>query len=199
MIEIFYLNNNSNKKLIFLFITEPYIKIIQSAKQLFDMYGTIAGLIFTMMVIGFIPNFAMSVASFVIAGQSTNITCDGSMMPLPIWLNVNAAVTMAFCTIIIIFIIALLVSVFKLMENDSDDEMVVGIIASFMLIFYVTIVIFTFFLLAWNIVGAVSLFRDSMDCLNQAKPLWAMVLACLIFQWISMFTNWCSGKSKKKE
>jgi hypothetical protein len=44
------------------------------------------------------------------------------------------------------------------------------------------------FMFAWNIVGAVALFRDSPACANEAYPLWAMCLAVLIIQWIGMVT-----------
>jgi hypothetical protein len=42
---------------------------------------------------------------------------------------------------------------------------------------------------AWNIVGAVALFRDGMDCQSLAYPLWAMALACLIVTWANMFIS----------
>ncbi len=49
------------------------------------------------------------------------------------------------------------------------------------------------FNLAWNIVGAVALFRDSPFCNELVYPLWAMTLACLIITWISMFFSCFAG------
>jgi hypothetical protein len=158
------------------------------------MLSVILPLVFTMLFIGFIPNFGISVASFVIAGQSTNVTCDGTMMPLTTWLYVNAAVTMTFATVVIIIMMLLIIFLFKL-----DGDALIETVASITLFFFFGTLCFTLFLLAWNIVGAVALFRDSSACLNANKPLWAMTLAALIFQWISMVTNWCSGKKTKND
>lgn len=53
------------------------------------------------------------------------------------------------------------------------------------------------FMFAWNIVGAVALFRDSPTCQRWAYDLWAMCLAVLIIQWVGMLFSCCSGYSLK--
>jgi hypothetical protein len=56
----------------------------------------------------------------------------------------------------------------------------------------VYLVVLGLFNLAWNIVGAVSLFRDSATCQSLSYSLWAMVLAVLIVQWVGMVATCCS-------
>lgn len=42
-------------------------------------------------------------------------------------------------------------------------------------------------------IGAVSLFRDSMSCLNEAPELWGMSLTVIIYYWISLGYNFIVG------
>ena len=55
------------------------------------------------------------------------------------------------------------------------------------------------FMFAWNIVGAVALFRDAPQCLDEAYSLWAMCLAVLIIQWIGMGLSCISGITTNKK
>ena len=157
------------------------------------MLAIVLPLILSLTFIGLIPNLGISIASFVIAGQNVNTTCDGSFMPLPTWLFVNAAVEMALCCVIFTIIVTLLVLIF----TATDEETFLITIGSIAIIYFFVIVFFTFFLIAWNIVGSVALFRDSMPCLHNS-PVWPMVLASLIFQWLSLLGNWFSNKRTKK-
>lgn len=54
---------------------------------------------------------------------------------------------------------------------------------------------YTLWLIGWSIVGAYSLFHDSMDCLHGQEKnidLWAMTLACLIWMWIRIWGACCN-------
>merc|ERR1711991_126475 len=65
------------------------------------------------------------------------------------------------------------------------------------ILFILVTLVVGLFMFAWNIVGAVSLFRDSGECKDTNYSLWAMTLAVLIIQWIGMLVNCCSGYSTK--
>jgi hypothetical protein len=59
------------------------------------------------------------------------------------------------------------------------------------------LVFYSLFLLAWLIVGAIALFRDSIECKGQ--PFWNMSLACWIYILLKCPSNWVSynGSNKK--
>jgi hypothetical protein len=174
-------------------------------------------------LINFLPTLAFPIASFIIAGRNIgatccanatiNVTCDINgtvdpngnftcnltscnepMMTLSTWLYVNAAVTLAFCTVTLVTILIVCAVLFTL-----EDTALVATIGTASLAFFVLMVVFSCFVLAWNIVGAVVLFRDNEGCLKSNIPLWAMTLACLIIQWLSLLANCCdSCKHRKK-
>jgi hypothetical protein len=129
----------------------------------------------------FIPLIAFSTASYVVAFQNLDQECDNSkVLSLTTWLIVYASVN--FGQMILITLFAFICHI------TSSISFFVGS--------YATLSMFVgLFNLAWNIVGAVVLFRDSMDCLDDATSLWAMTLAVLIFQWIDMC---CSPSSNKR-
>jgi len=157
------------------------------------MLAFVLPFILSLTFIALIPNLGISIASFIVAGQNVNTTCDGSFMPLPTWLFVNAAVEMALCAVIVMIIVILIVLIFKV-----DDEQTLAVsVGSIAFAYVFVILLFTFFLVAWNIVGAVALFRDSMPCLHNS-PVWPMTLASLIFQWLSLLGNWFSNRKSKK-
>lgn len=85
-------------------------------------------------------------------------------MPLPVWLLVYA----------IIETLYLIKSAWAAYNRESD-------IGSKTLSY--DIVSNQLFLLIWNIVGAVALYRDSTSCLTQLYPLWTMTLCILVIQW----------------
>lgn len=45
-------------------------------------------------------------------------------------------------------------------------------------------IVFGIFLLSWNIVGAIIIFRDTLDC--QDNPMWRMIIAIVVTGWISI-------------
>lgn len=151
-----------------------------------------------LILIGLIPNLGLGIASFIVAGQNVdfeynvvNGTCNG-LIPLPTWLFVNAAVIMALCAAITIIVGIIIVAVFV-----TDEEGVIGTIAVISAFYFIMTLVYTCFLISWNVVGSISLFRDSIYCLRHGYSVAAMVLASLIFQWLSLITNWCSGGGKK--
>lgn len=144
-------------------------------------------------VINIIPNLGISIASFVIAGQSTNITCDGTMMPLTPWLYVNAAIIMSYIVTTLLLLTFAVILCFTIDKKHIDI-----VVNTTRKIQFTMTALYTLFSLAWNIVGAVALFRDSYACLKHAHSLWAMVLANLVFQWVFMIMNWCSNHDDKK-
>lgn len=132
----------------------------------------------------FLPEFCVSIASFIIAAQNSHTTCDDqSVILLSTWLNINGFVGICFvvCTLVL--------GVFAV---SSEEPMI-------MCPLVIIIILFSLFNIAWNIVGAVALFRDSMACQTVAHPLWAMTLASLILQWISIFCECGSVKITNKE
>ena len=122
----------------------------------------------------FIPGLALGIASLVIAAQNPDITCDGTMIPLPTWLNVYGGTALGMCGVLAIAIALLTCGVPIGMYTYAG----IGIFHHI-------------FMIAWNVVGAVSLFRDSTDCKDAVYSIWAMTLAVLIVQWIGFASNCC--------
>ena len=120
------------------------------------------------------PAIALGIAALVIADQNQDITCDGTMMPLPMWLNVFGGTGLGLCGFLILALLLLTCGT------------PVGMYA------YVGIaVLYQLFMIAWNVVGAVALFRDSSDCQEAVHPIWAMTLSVLIIQWIGFCFSCC--------
>jgi hypothetical protein len=44
------------------------------------------------------------------------------------------------------------------------------------------------FVISWNIIGSIILFRDSYSCIEKASPLWAVAISGLVYQWVSIIT-----------
>lgn len=137
-------------------------------------------IIYTITVL--IPALGLGIASFVIAEDNKYATCDKSFMDLSVWLNVNGALNIVFSIIILL----LLILTFRAILAG-----VIGLVV----LYYIHL----FFTVAWNIVGAIILFRDSMSCLDQTPALWIMTLICLIFQWISIVTYICNLCSRSRQ
>ena len=129
-----------------------------------------------------IPQIVMAVISFIYAAIFKTSWCDDhSFMALPTWLFVNGSVALIGVICIIICAIVMIWTM-----HPASAAPFVGII-----------ILFSCFNLAWNIIGAVALFRDSMDCLHAAKPLWIVVLVNLILQWIAIAQACFGGGSSK--
>lgn len=146
------------------------------------MNGALVALITCGIVLFYVPTLAFSIASFVIAGQNENIVCDEhAVVTLSAWLQVNAGTGVGclfFMTLFLVF--------------GITCESVVAWVS-----LVVLLVLNWFFMIAWNIVGAVSLFRDSMECNQQANAIFVMVIIALSFQWFSILMHCCSSKQAK--
>ena len=142
--------------------------------------GVLIGLILSFYVA--IP-LAFSIASIVIGSQNLDATCDdASFIPLSTWLFAYGGVQLFFVVTGIIAVVLLI------MDH-----------ASAFILWVVGLILASLFMLAWNIVGAVALFRDSPSCMDNSYSLWAMTLAVLIIQWISLFVSCCTGTRTKQE
>ena len=129
------------------------------------------------------PTLAVSIAGFVIGGRHLDATCDDTaVMQLSTWLFVYGGVGLGMVVCIIIALIML----------------IMGAAWAFVVLI-ATLIPCQLFMLAWNIVGAVSLFKDSGACQTQAYDLWAMTLAVLIIQWIGFFITCCSAKARNDD
>lgn len=127
-------------------------------------------------------SLAMSIASYIVAYSNMNLTCDDStVVKLTTWLIVYASVNLVF-----IFI-----------ELFATMAVCYGKLCT-ALIFKIPLAFNGLFTLAWNIVGAVVLFRDSMNCLDKGTSLWAMTLTVLIYQWLNICVS-CKTHNKSKQ
>lgn len=160
--------------------------------------------------ISLLPNLAFPIASFIIAGRNIGATCCANatvtvtcdingtvdpngtvpcnvttcnepLMTLSTWLYVNAAVSLSFCVLALIVVLIVCGVLFTM--DDTALAVAMGFSG---LGYFIAMIVFALFMLAWNIVGAVTLFRDNEGCLKTNIPLWAMTLACLIIQWLSL-------------
>ena len=129
---------------------------------------------------------AFSIASVVIGAQNMATTCDhmvpSAFMSLSTWLIVYGSVSLAFVVLALLSIVLLVV------QSDAFYGVYLG-----------TNIPGGLFMLAWNIVGAVALFRDSAACQTLTYPIWAMTLAVLIFQWVGMVITCVSSARLKRD
>lgn len=73
-------------------------------------------------------------------------------------------------------------------ENEGDHDYVDKALESVIYTeeYRFAIYILSIFSTIWHIIGAVTLFRDSMECLETDRPLWIIMLVCLILYWNSL-------------
>lgn len=117
------------------------------------------------------PALAISIASFVLAGLNRHIECDNkSFISLSNWLIVFG------CVLLGMFIVGLGCTILALVFNHPAFK--IPALANSLVIFLWTI--------AWSIVGAVALFKDSMSCLHRSSPIFIMVAFALSCQWFSL-------------
>lgn len=118
----------------------------------------------------FLPLFALALVSIIIGAIYGGSTCDDrSFISLSTWLIVYGSVSLAFLPILF-----LVIFIFAASGSFSS---------TFLIILFL---VFALFDVAWNIVGAVSLFGDNMQCQEEDPALWIMTLIVLILQWLSL-------------
>lgn len=120
-----------------------------------------------------IPTIGLSISSIYIGIKNLNTSCDtgnSTTMRLSTWLFVNSGTAIGTTAIYIILLL--------LFFNNEQYK--------YLIIFLIIYALNWIFVVSWNVIGAVELFKDSIDCKNQAASLWFMVLVSLIFQWVGM-------------
>ncbi|AYV77266.1 MAG: hypothetical protein Barrevirus25_9 [Barrevirus sp.] len=129
---------------------------------------------------------AFGISSVYIGSQNMNTLCDKTVsswfLSLSTWLIVYGSITL-FYGVLSVATLTLWIT-----QHNSFSGLYLG-----------TVIPIGLFMFAWNIVGAVALFRDAYPCQTQAYSLWAMVLAVLIIQWIGyVFSGVISKTTKSK-
>lgn len=128
------------------------------------------------------PTIALGIAALVISSQHPDIICDGSMISLPLWLNVFGGVAIG----IAIFLVLALVLYAS--GYDFGIRAYLGIT-----------MLYQCFMIAWNVTGTVALFRDSSECQKAVYPIWVMTLSVLIIQWIGFCLSWLGSVKVSNE
>lgn len=158
-------------------------------------YGAIMGCGLIVSIIFIALGLAFPIASYVIAFENYDAVCSQeALIPLPKWLIINGSVDFAYTIYFVLYLITLLIF------RDNT-----GVVSGISFMSGILALIYSMWLIAWNVVGGVSLFRDSMECLYNHHgegntSLWAMTLAMLIWQWMGLIRNCSSyipGKSGK--
>jgi hypothetical protein len=137
------------------------------------MKGIIKGLIICLIITFLIPTVALAISSYVIGIKNLNTSCDtpnGNLIRLSTWLFVNSSVSlglvMTYCLLLVAFFCSLQYK--------------------WLILFILCFLMNWLFVFCWNIIGAIQLFKHSAECLQNAEPLWIIVIICLIFQWLSL-------------
>jgi len=117
-----------------------------------------------------IASIGLLLAGLIIGIINLDATCDnGALMKLSIWVII-------YCALLFVFDILFLVlgGLWKFHNK-------------FWKIPYLIItVVYFLFIICWNIIGCISLFKDSGSCRDEVSSLWKISLVCLIFQWIGI-------------
>lgn len=159
------------------------------------IFGFLYGCISITFILTTLVRLSFPIASYVVGFMYYDNLCSvNSLVPLPVWLIAYGAFEF---TVIIYMYVVLLLTYFW--SEQHPDKM-----AGLDLIAVLIKCLSSLWLLAWFIVGAVSLFRDSMDCYYDRNiqgniSLWAMTLAILIWQCIIMISNGEDIKNRNKK
>jgi len=138
-----------------------------------------------------LPNFTLSALSIGYGVKYSDIDCDNDgIVSLSTWLIASGIVSAVYIVLITSIIIGLL---YHLSQENK------GVVYALTLTIVCIGLLFSIWLISWNIVGAITLFRDSMDCKDFAEPIWIMTLIALIFQWITILGLCCSNSRAKKK
>jgi hypothetical protein len=127
-----------------------------------------------------LPTVGLSVSSFIVAFENMNTQCDDKgddIIRLSTWLFINSGSAL--------WIITIYISLFVLFMICEQYK--------FLIMCSIIYVLNWLFVIGWNVVGAIQLFKHSEDCRLQAESLWIMVLIALIFQWVGIFLTCCLG------
>lgn len=128
-----------------------------------------------------LPTIALSVASFVIASEHQHTQCDhNAIVRLSTWLFVNGSVSSGFIIVISLFIISAMLFVDKAFYIATPAIILTLLNGMFMI--------------AWNVIGAISLFKYSMSCKEgYDRPLFIMTCIMLAWHWAKILFYWCGS------
>ena len=128
-------------------------------------------LFFTSCII--IPSIILSISSIYIGYMNDQTVCDNEkddIIRLSTWLFVNSGMSL---TVLIVYISVLCLYAWK-------EQYL-------FLILFILIYIFNWiFIIIWNIIGAIELFKNAPQCRSEAPALWIIALISVVFQWVSM-------------
>jgi hypothetical protein len=126
-------------------------------------------------LISLISNLATAGLSFLAYFISPNSCSSSNILPLQVWIFG--------CAIAYSIISLLCITIFGIPYK-------IGAAIHFSYLFFLNLP----FTIAWNIVGAIILFRDSPYCREIYSTLWYVSLSVLIYQWIFIImTSWDMG------
>lgn len=123
-----------------------------------------------------VPVLGLAGVCFWIAIDNWGETCDGSMMPLPTYLLVTGIVSIFFS----IYQLGMITAI------HVGKIVFLPVHIGFVVLNILSILIYFCFLVSWNIVGSVALFRGGSECKDQADALWILVLVILCLQWYAI-------------
>ena len=128
--------------------------------------------------------FISGILSLIIGILYMDSTCDhivaSTFMPLSVWL-------IAYGFGIFVYIVgldSLAACESKRMPEEGCARLLVPLLFPYGLFTLIGL-----FMLIWNVIGSVVIFRDAYMCQTQAYPMWAMTMTILIGQWagVSIF------------
>lgn len=124
----------------------------------------------------------LAIVAYIIAIQNWT-ACHESRLSLPIWLVINTSVMTVYvsitCTMEIVHTIIYLIF-------DSDLRILK------MIHWALTSPLYCAFLCYWNIIGGLTLFNDTSDCYENAKPLWIMSMIAFVFNCVGIYCYICN-------
>jgi len=126
---------------------------------------------FIIVVLLILPIISLAISSFVIGNQNINTICsNSSFWSLQSWLLTSNSLQIIWYlgSLILLCILA------QLFEGKINFDIYCTI----------CVTLYTLMLIILNIMGCIIFFNKSNNCINQARPLWNVSLATLIFQWI---------------
>lgn len=120
-----------------------------------------------------LPSTILSIFSIYIGYENRETTCDNEkddIIRLSTWLFINSGVSLS---VLISYIVILSLFYWK-------EQYLFLILAIFAYIFN------WIFVIVWNIIGAIELFKNAPQCRSEAPALWIIALMSVVFQWVSM-------------
>jgi hypothetical protein len=132
-------------------------------------------------IIFIIPSLILSGFSFAIGYFNIYSSCDDNsddLIKLSNWLFINAGVSICVIIMYTLFLILFI-------KNKQYK---------FIIMTLITFISNCVFVVIWNIIGSIELFKNSSDCKTKSESLWIIVLISLMFQWLGLLQICISRK-----